>query len=75
MTWASDVARMLAELGFAPRKVSANGSLRPDGEDGGARSRPPDLALILSDPDSTRAWKATRKTLAIGGRTSATPSS
>jgi DNA-binding response OmpR family regulator len=47
---ASDVARMLAELGFAPRKVSANGSLRPDGEDGGPPPRPPDLALILSDP-------------------------
>ncbi|HWI72811.1 MAG TPA: winged helix-turn-helix domain-containing protein [Baekduia sp.] len=46
---ASDVARMLAELGFAPRKVSANGSLRPEG-DGGAPPRPPDLALILSDP-------------------------
>jgi DNA-binding response OmpR family regulator len=46
---ASDVARMLAELGFAPRKVSANGSLRPEG-DGGAPPRPPDLALVLSDP-------------------------
>ena len=46
---ASDVARLLAELGFAPRKVNANGSLRPEG-DGGAPPRPPDLALVLSDP-------------------------
>jgi DNA-binding response OmpR family regulator len=46
---ASDVARLLAELGFAPRKVAANGSLRPEG-DGGAPPRPPDLALVLSDP-------------------------
>jgi DNA-binding response OmpR family regulator len=50
---ASDVARLLAELGFAPRKVNANGSLRPDGLDdgGGAPPRPPDLALVLSDPE------------------------
>lgn len=47
---ASDVARLLAELGFAPRKVAANGSLRPEG-DGGAPPRPPDLALVLSDPE------------------------
>jgi len=46
---AGDVARLLAELGFAPRKVAANGSLRPEG-DGGAPPRPPDLALVLGDP-------------------------
>jgi DNA-binding response OmpR family regulator len=46
---ASDVARLLAELGFAPRRVSANGSLRPEG-DGGAPPRPPDLAFVLVDP-------------------------
>jgi DNA-binding response OmpR family regulator len=46
---AGDVARLLAELGFTPRRVAANGSLRPGG-DGGAPPRPPDLALVLSDP-------------------------
>jgi DNA-binding response OmpR family regulator len=43
-----EVTRVLAELGFAPRKVTANGSLRPEG-DGGAPARPPDLALVLGD--------------------------
>jgi DNA-binding response OmpR family regulator len=46
---AGDVARLLAELGFAPRRVAANGSLRPDA-DGGAPPRPPDLAFVLGDP-------------------------
>jgi DNA-binding response OmpR family regulator len=46
---AGDVARMLAELGFAPRRVAANGALRPEG-DGGGPARPPDLALVLGDP-------------------------
>jgi DNA-binding response OmpR family regulator len=44
-----DVARLLAELGFAPRRVAANGSLRPEG-DGGGPPRAPDLALVLADP-------------------------
>jgi DNA-binding response OmpR family regulator len=43
-----ELTRGLAELGFAPRKVAANGSLRPQG-DGGAPARPPDLALVLGD--------------------------
>jgi DNA-binding response OmpR family regulator len=43
-----EVTRVLAELGFAPRRVTANGSLRPEG-DGGAPARPPDLALVLGD--------------------------
>jgi DNA-binding response OmpR family regulator len=43
-----ELARVLAELGFAPRKVTANGSLRPEG-DGGAPARPPDLALVVGD--------------------------
>jgi DNA-binding response OmpR family regulator len=47
---AAEVARLLAELGFAPRKVSANGTLRPEG-DGGAAPRPPDVALVLGDPE------------------------
>jgi DNA-binding response OmpR family regulator len=44
----AELTRVLAELGFAPRKVTANGSLRPEG-DGGAPARPPDLALVLGD--------------------------
>ncbi|HET9103861.1 MAG TPA: winged helix-turn-helix domain-containing protein [Solirubrobacteraceae bacterium] len=36
---------MLAELGFSPRRVSINGSLRPAGEPG--RERRPDLALVI----------------------------
>ncbi len=43
-----EVTRVLAELGFAPRRVTANGSLRPEG-DGGAPARPPELALVLGD--------------------------
>src|SRR5438876_568857 len=46
---AGEAARVLAELGFSPRRVSANGSLRPVG-DGGAPARAPELALVLSDP-------------------------
>jgi DNA-binding response OmpR family regulator len=45
---AGELVRSLAELGFAPRKVAVNGSLRPEG-DGGAPARPPDLALVLGD--------------------------
>jgi DNA-binding response OmpR family regulator len=45
-----ELTRGLAELGFAPRKVAANGSLRPEG-DGGAPARPPDLALVIGDLD------------------------
>src|SRR5215218_4535520 len=47
---AGELMRSLAELGFAPRKVAINGSLRPEG-DGGAPARPPDLALVLGDRD------------------------
>jgi DNA-binding response OmpR family regulator len=43
-----EVTRVLAELGFAPRRVTANGSLWPEG-DGGAPARPPELALVLGD--------------------------
>jgi DNA-binding response OmpR family regulator len=48
---AVEVTRQLAELGFAPRRVSANGngSLRPEGDGAGA-PRPPDFALVLGDP-------------------------
>ena len=45
-----DAARMLAELGFAPRRVSANGTLRPQ-NDGASSARPPDIALVLGEPE------------------------
>ncbi|MDX6484562.1 MAG: hypothetical protein QOE95_2333 [Gaiellaceae bacterium] len=44
---AADSARTLADLGFSPRRVSANGSLRPSAEDGGAERRPT-LMLVLA---------------------------
>jgi DNA-binding response OmpR family regulator len=44
-----ELARVLAELGFTPRRVAVNGSLRPEG-DGGAPARPPELALVIGDP-------------------------
>jgi DNA-binding response OmpR family regulator len=46
---ARDAARLLAELGFAPRRVTANGSLLPE-QDGGRPPRPPEVALVLGDP-------------------------
>lgn len=46
----SAMAAQVAELGFTPRLVEANGSLRPDGGDGAAR-RPPDLALVIGDEE------------------------
>ena len=47
---AREASRLLAELGFAPRRVTANGSLRPE-RDGGAPPRPPDIALVLGEPE------------------------
>jgi DNA-binding response OmpR family regulator len=44
---ATATAALLAELGFSPRNVSANGALRPD--DGGSAVRPPELALVIDD--------------------------
>jgi DNA-binding response OmpR family regulator len=44
------IARQLAELGFRPRQVVANGSLRPSGSDG-ALTRRPELAVVLGEPD------------------------
>jgi DNA-binding response OmpR family regulator len=44
-----ELTRVLAELGFAPRRVAVNGSLRPEGDGGGA-ARPPELALVVGDP-------------------------
>lgn len=42
------MAAEVAELGYAPRIVAANGSLRPPDDQGGAR-RPPDLAVVIGD--------------------------
>jgi DNA-binding response OmpR family regulator len=41
---AEEVARMLAELGFRPRRVAANGSLRPPGT-----APRPELAMVVDD--------------------------
>jgi two-component system, OmpR family, alkaline phosphatase synthesis response regulator PhoP len=43
----AEPARLLAELGFTPRRLTINGSLRPAGDDGAA-DRPPALALIVA---------------------------
>jgi DNA-binding response OmpR family regulator len=43
---ADAVARMLAELGFSPRRISINGSLRPKGDEG-TSSRTPEIAFVL----------------------------
>ena len=44
---AAESARLLAELGFSPRRVNVNGSLRPSDDDGGAE-RKPTLVLVLA---------------------------
>jgi DNA-binding response OmpR family regulator len=43
---ASQMASQVAELGFTPRLVEANGRLRPSD---GAVNRPPDLAVVIED--------------------------
>lgn len=43
---AERTARLLAELGYSPRRVAANGSLRPSGSDGAAVRRP-DVAVVM----------------------------
>ena len=45
---AEEAARMLAELGYSPRRVAVNGSLRRAGGDGSA-IRSPDVAMVLDD--------------------------
>jgi DNA-binding response OmpR family regulator len=56
---ADETARMLAELGFSPRRISINGSLRPAGDDG-STARRPDVAVVLggaggqADPTCSR---------------------
>ncbi len=42
------MAAQVAELGFSPRLVEANGDLRPSESDGVA-GRPPDLAVVIGD--------------------------
>lgn len=46
----SQMASQVAELGFTPRLVEANGSLRPSDADGAA-NRPPDLAVVIGDEE------------------------
>jgi len=46
----SQMASQVAELGFTPRLIEANGSLRPSDADGAAR-RPPDLAVVIGDEE------------------------
>lgn len=46
----SQMASQVAELGFTPRLVEANGSLRPSESDGAA-NRPPDIAVVIGDED------------------------
>jgi DNA-binding response OmpR family regulator len=50
---AEETARLLAELGYSPRRVEANGSLRPSGGDGGTVRRP-DVALVLANGPEAR---------------------
>ena len=52
----ADTARVLAELGFSPRRIQANGSLRPDGGDGGAARRPA-VAIVLAGA-ADNGWRA-----------------
>lgn len=47
-TRGSQMAASVAELGFTPRLIEANGSLRPSDADGAAK-RPPDLAVVIGD--------------------------
>jgi DNA-binding response OmpR family regulator len=46
----SQMATQVAELGFTPRLIEANGSLRPDDSDGAAK-RPPEVAVVIGDED------------------------
>ena len=51
---AEPTSRMLAELGFSPRRIAINGSLRPvpgEGEVEGGQDRRPDLALLVGGGD------------------------
>ena len=60
---AEEAARMLAELGFSPRRVAANGSLRPPGP--AAR---PELAMVLDDRgDATPLYVRLREDEDLGG--------
>lgn len=45
----ADLGRQLAGLGYRPRHVRANGTLRPTGDDG-AVTRRPELVVVVGDP-------------------------
>jgi two-component system, OmpR family, alkaline phosphatase synthesis response regulator PhoP len=45
----AELCRLLAELGFSPRRVSANGTLLPAGDGGDARR--PSLVVVAAGPD------------------------
>jgi DNA-binding response OmpR family regulator len=49
---ADQAARMLAELGFSPRRVPVNGTLRPARDDGAAVRRPEVAVVLDRDGDS-----------------------
>jgi len=58
---------MLAELGFSPRRVAINGSLRPPGNDGATAPRP-DLAMVLDERgDATPVCTRLREDEELGG--------
>jgi DNA-binding response OmpR family regulator len=64
---AEEAARMLAELGFSPRRVAINGSLRPPGEDG-FTARRPDFAMVLDERgDATPVCIRLREDEELGG--------
>jgi DNA-binding response OmpR family regulator len=64
---AEDAARMLAELGFSPRRVAINGSLRPAGDEGASAPRP-ELAMVLDDRgDATPVCTRLREDDDLGG--------
>ena len=49
---ADRASRMLAELGFSPRRVPINGTLRPPSEDG-SPARAPEVAFVLNAGSDT----------------------
>jgi two-component system, OmpR family, alkaline phosphatase synthesis response regulator PhoP len=45
-----EMASMLAQLGFTPRRAASNGAGRPKPSDGGAE-RPPQVMIVVAGPD------------------------
>jgi DNA-binding response OmpR family regulator len=59
----TDLARLLAELGFSPRHVGRNGGLVPSGDDG-ASVRMPALAVLVAapgEPAPNDVWERLRR--------------